>query len=140
MESIHFKLFAVLSSIQIIRAQNTNLVDSESNITSTILTNYDKNTRVGNCTVQIRLSLNQIVNIDEKLQSMTTSSIIEIIWTDQRLAYSSVSGITQVLLPANLLWLPDLYVTNTADTNGFFPVYSQNLARVSSTGLVNLKS
>ena len=39
---------------------------------------------------------------------------------------------------AKNLWLPDLFVTNTADSNGFISITDNNLAFVSSDGLVYL--
>lgn len=111
--------------------------DEEYAISSTLLQGYNKEIRAGDLTVQLKFTLNQIVKIDEINQQMLTSSLIEMIWKDSRLAFNTTSGIGEVLIPADLLWLPDMFVVNTASVNGFLSVTTQNLASVSSDGTVN---
>lgn len=111
--------------------------DEEYAISSTLLQGYNKAVRAGDLTVQLKFALNQIVKVDEINQQLMTSSLIEIIWKDSRLAFNTTTGIGEVLIPADLLWLPDMFVVNTATVNGFLSVTSQNLASVSSDGTVN---
>ena len=42
------------------------------------------------------------------------------------------------MVKANLLWLPDLYVINTADSNGFITVSDSNLAYLSYDGTISI--
>lgn len=114
--------------------------DEEYNITTSILNGYNKDIQPANLTIRLVLTLNQIVAIDEKNQIMTTSSIIDIIWNDTRLAFNPNLGLAEVLVPVSSIWLPDMYVVNTADTNGFFGYNSQNLANISPGGMVSFLS
>ena len=88
--------------------------------------------------ISISLSLKQIVSIDEKNQIMTSSSILQLWWEDSRLTWdpSNYSNVSEILVPISTLWVPDFFVINTADTNGFIPIQSQSLALVDNDGWV----
>ena len=88
----------------------------------------------------IKLQLNQIINVNEINRIITTSSYFLAFWPDPRLKWdpSSYENITFVNIQANKLWLPDLFVLNTADSNGFISsaITNTNLAYVLSDGAV----
>ncbi len=89
--------------------------------------------------MQINLDLffKQIVKLDQTIQILVSSSTLAARWFDQRLAWNITEYPMGVLtLKATQIWLPDLYVINSADLNGFVPVGTSNLAIVYYTGLV----
>jgi len=89
--------------------------------------------------MQINLDLffKQIVKLDQTNQIIVSSSTLAAEWYDQRLAWNVTAyPIESLTLKATQIWLPDLYVINSADLNGFVPVSSSNLATVYHGGLV----
>lgn len=133
-------IFYTLCLIHSITSQTHNFGKEYNLIASTLLQGYDKTVNDGSMReVQLKFHLNQIVQVDEKLQTMTTSSIIELAWTDSRLAFANSSHTTnEVLVSATSLWLPDISVVNTATSNSFVQVSAQNMASVSASGQVRL--
>ena len=114
----------------------------EKRIKDTIINkNYDKSIRPSvSVSILMDIALKQIVAIDEKNQFMTTASYLFVKWYDPRLKWnSSLShNIDSVSVLAKSIWLPDLFITNTADTNGFITVTDSNLAFVENNGNVKL--
>lgn len=87
--------------------------------------------------IKIGLAFKQIVKIDQTSQILTSSSFLICLWIDQRLSWNIKEYQKEsIILKANQIWLPDLYVINTADSNGFLPVTNFNLVSVSYTGAV----
>jgi hypothetical protein len=79
----------------------------------------------------------QIVKLDQTNQIIVSSSTLVAKWHDQRLAWNITEyRILFITLKATQIWLPDLYVINSADLNGFVPVSSSNLATVYYSGSV----
>ena len=101
---------------------------------------YDKTTKPSGLT-QISVSVVpiQLISIDEKNEIMSTSDIIRLWWSDPRLAWNPTdTGTFYKNIPAKSIWLPDLFVINTAEANGFVTITDQNLAFVLYTGDVYL--
>ena len=77
--------------------------------------------------------------IDDKNQIDTTTLYLIVAWTNQRLTWNSTEiGNLPLMFKANLLWLPDLYVINTGDSNGFITVSDSNLAELYWNGKVKI--
>lgn len=96
---------------------------SESEIKNAIFKDYNKKIRPADFVeIYLKLTLKQIVSLDEKNQIVTTSSFLFAYWLDQRLSWDTAnySGILNVQI--NSIWLPDFYVINTADSNGYITV------------------
>ena len=114
----------------------------EKRIKDTIINkNYDKSIRpTVSVSILMDIALKQIVAIDERNQFMTTASYLFIKWYDPRLKWnSSLShNIDSVSVLAKSIWLPDLFITNTADINGFITVTDSNLAFIENNGYVKL--
>ena len=70
----------------------------------------------------------------EKNQILTTSIYLYASWNEERLVWNSsdYNGIDSIKVPATEIWLPDLLVINTADTNGFITISNSNLATISN--------
>lgn len=116
-------------------------ISIESNLTKSLFNSaYDKTLRPAN-TVEIDLEIffKQIVSLDDKNQIVTSSSILIASWYDTRLAWDNSSyPIDSVVVNANHLWLPDLYVINSADSNGFLTVGDFNSAEITYSGIVTV--
>lgn len=103
-----------------------------------ILSKYDSSVGLKNLTVSVSLTLSHLVGINEKEKIMVTSSMFEVSWTDRRLRFNvTEAGIEMVLLRAESVWIPDLYVINIARTHGFLKVYRESLVNVDFTGQVS---
>lgn len=89
--------------------------------------------------IYLQLLLKQLVSVDEKTQIITTSSLLIAIWRDERLQWNETeAGFDSMLIKSNLLWLPDLYAINTADTNGFITVSDYNIAVLTHEGYITV--
>jgi len=108
---------------------------------SIINSDYDKSIRPS-VTVEIlmNIALKQIMALDERGMIMTTSSYLFVSWNDPRLKWNSneTDNVNTISVGAKSIWLPDLYVTNTAEQNGFLSITDTNLAFIQSDGLVYL--
>ena len=83
------------------------------------------------------LFFKQVVKLDQTNQILVSSVILAASYFDQRLAWN----ITEypdvfITLKAIQIWLPDLYVINSADLNAIVPVSSSNLVFVTYIGQV----
>ena len=102
---------------------------------------YDNTERPSNLVyINLQLQLKQITEVNEISQKITTSSYLFAVWTDPRLMWNpgDYNNATYITIQANKLWLPDLCVLNTADSNGFISVPDSNNAYVFANGLVCL--
>ena len=108
---------------------------------SIINSDYDKSIRPS-VTVEIlmNIALKQIMALDERNMVMTTASYLFVSWNDPRLKWNSneTDNVNTISVGAKSIWLPDLYVTNTAEQNGFLSITDTNLAFIQSDGLVYL--
>ncbi len=107
------------------------ILKNEKRIKDTIInSNYDKTIRpTVPVSILMDIALKQIVAIDEKNQFMTTASYLFVKWYDPRLKWNSTlsHNIDSISVLAKSIWLPDLFITNTADSNGFITVTDSNL-------------
>ena len=114
----------------------------EKRIKDTIINkNYDKSIiPTVSVSILMDIALKQIVAIDERNQFMTTASYLFIKWYDPRLKWNSTlsHNIDSISVLAKSIWLPDLFITNTADNNGFITVTDSNLAFIEHNGYVKL--
>ena len=111
------------------------------NLTKTLLANYNKNVRPVYVTeILFEVELNQLINIDEKNQIMTSSFYLKMFWQDPRLTWAKEDfpGVRQLLIPATSIWLPDAFVINTADANGFISFSSLINVIINSDGTIYL--
>ncbi|GFO36506.1 neuronal acetylcholine receptor subunit alpha-10 [Plakobranchus ocellatus] len=77
-------------------------------------------------TITFALGLNQLLDLDEKNQVLTTSVWIYEEWRDEMLTWSpsKYDGQSALMIPATTIWLPDIFIFNTAgpNMNGFVNV------------------
>ncbi|XP_074523221.1 neuronal acetylcholine receptor subunit alpha-7-like [Halichoeres trimaculatus] len=68
-------------------------------------------------TVNFGLTLNQIMDVDEKNQVLTTNLWLKLSWDDAYLKWNpeDYAGVSNVRFPDNLIWKPDILLYNSAD-------------------------
>jgi hypothetical protein len=114
---------------------------AEQNLLEALTKNYSKYIRpTEQVTINMTLSLKQIVSVDEKNQIMTTSNHISQEWVDARLEWnkSDYNGISVMMVPVKNIWIPDTIILNTADPDGYLRLSDYSLASVKSDGQVYL--
>lgn len=67
--------------------------------------------------VSFGLSLQQIVDVDEKNEMLHTNMWLKYDWTDYNLSWNKTEygGVESIRLPSNKIWTPDILLYNTAD-------------------------
>ncbi|XP_056451589.1 acetylcholine receptor subunit epsilon isoform X2 [Gadus chalcogrammus] len=84
--------------------------------------------------VQIKLTLTNLISLNEKEETLTTNVWIEIQWTDYRLSWDPTKyyGIEIIRVPYHTVWLPDIVLENNID--GKFDVAYYANVLISSNG------
>ncbi|KAL4624829.1 neuronal acetylcholine receptor subunit beta-2-like [Arapaima gigas] len=87
-------------------------------------------------TVQLMVSLAQLISVHEREQIMTTNVWLTQEWHDYRLTWNpeEYDGMLKVRLPSKHIWLPDVVLYNNAD--GMYEVSFYSNAVVSHDGSV----
>ena len=88
-----------------------------------LLTEYDRRVKpepaAGNetLTVEFDSAIMQIIDVDERNQILNTILWNNVVWTDERLAWSphNYDGISDIHLEVDSIWLPDIELYNTVD-------------------------
>jgi len=130
--------FFLLKQSKVVAANTPDNVDEYSIITN-LTTGYNSLIRPKDVLdLSFKLNFKQINNIDEKNQILTSNSYFSATWEDSRLAWdpSDYGGLDNVLIPSSKLWMPDLFIINTASTSGYVTIPTSQLTRVDSLGLV----
>ncbi|XP_064092186.1 neuronal acetylcholine receptor subunit alpha-7-like isoform X4 [Macrobrachium nipponense] len=85
--------------------------------------------------VKLGLTLQQIINVDEKNQILTTNVWLNFEWLDYNLRWnkSDYGGVSDLRIPPKFLWTPDVLMYNSAD-EGFSSTYPTNVV-VTSSGM-----
>jgi len=134
-----FFLLLVLFTIKVVNSQIETTY--EKNLTNLIIKDYDKTIRpLDKVEINIKISLKQIVDLNERDQIITTSSYLFAEWIDSRLAWNSTywNNTYWISMPSKRIWLPDFFIINTADSNGFVSWTDSSLAYIHNDGLVYL--
>ncbi|XP_042284128.1 acetylcholine receptor subunit gamma [Thunnus maccoyii] len=121
-------------------------VNLEGELFKDLMKGYNKNVRPmensGDITqVQIKMTLTNLISLNEKEEALTTSIWIEMQWCDYRLRWdqpprSALYGnlTSELRVPSKSIWLPDIILENNVD--GQFEVALYCNALVSSNGCV----
>jgi hypothetical protein len=129
-------LSALSCLITLTRCQNISYYEQA--IQQAIFNSYSSSIRpTDNVQVSVLLRLSQVIGLNEPTETVTTSSYLFLMWNDPRLSWNSslYGGITYINLLTSQLWLPDLYVINTADSKGFIS-FENYRAYLISNGLI----
>ncbi|XP_067828321.1 acetylcholine receptor subunit epsilon [Heptranchias perlo] len=94
----------------------------EEKLLNKLMANYDKRIRPAKShkdiiDVTLKLTLTNLISLNEKEETLTTNVWIEIQWSDYRLAWnlSNYGGLDMVRVPSNMVWLPDIVLENNID-------------------------
>uniref|UniRef100_A0A158Q8R2 Cation transporter family protein n=1 Tax=Elaeophora elaphi TaxID=1147741 RepID=A0A158Q8R2_9BILA len=84
--------------------------------------------------VYLKVSLQQIIDVDEKNQIVYVNAWLDFAWNDYKLRWDKTKygNITDVRFPAGKIWKPDVLLYNSVDAN-FDSTYPTNMV-VYSTG------
>ncbi|XP_017352262.1 acetylcholine receptor subunit epsilon isoform X5 [Cebus imitator] len=84
--------------------------------------NYDPGSRPARgpedtVTISLKVTLTNLISLNEKEETLTTSVWIGIDWQDYRLNYSKddFGGIETLRVPSELVWLPEIVLENNID-------------------------
>lgn len=74
------------------------------------------------------LDLQQIIDLDEKLQTLTTNMWLRLNWNDYNMRWNpeEYGNVTQIIIPPSHLWTPDLILHQSASTQ-FDPTFKTNI-------------
>lgn len=131
--------------VTIATIQSLSASPEEAKIIDKILTNYNKLTRPvarhdAKVTVEIGMTLLQIIQVDEKQQIITINAWLHNHWSDAALIWDPLQhdNITMVRIPANLIWHPDVMLHRTANEQMFQAAQhrGEQNANIMSDGLV----
>ncbi|XP_061106407.1 acetylcholine receptor subunit epsilon isoform X2 [Conger conger] len=96
--------------------------NEESELIDDIMKGYNKNIRPSEypgdkVQVELKLTLTNLISLNEKEETLTTNVWILIQWQDYRLAWneSMYYGISVVRVPYSKVWLPDIVLENNID-------------------------
>ncbi|XP_071494110.1 neuronal acetylcholine receptor subunit alpha-10-like [Diadema antillarum] len=92
--------------------------------------------------VTLTLSINQINDMDERNQILTTNVWIEQHWHDEKLVWDpdAYEGINILRIPATEIWIPDVTLYDNADSNDYVAHSRSSNALVNYNGNVDLWS
>ncbi|XP_023287757.1 neuronal acetylcholine receptor subunit alpha-7 [Orussus abietinus] len=78
--------------------------------------------------VKFGITLQQIIDVDEKNQILTTNAWLKLEWTDYNLQWNvtEYGGVKDLRITPNKLWKPDVLMYNSAD-EGFDGTYQTNV-------------
>ncbi|XP_031776471.1 neuronal acetylcholine receptor subunit alpha-7 isoform X4 [Apis florea] len=78
--------------------------------------------------VKFGITLQQIIDVDEKNQILTTNAWLKLEWVDYNLQWneSEYGGVKDLRITPNKLWKPDILMYNSAD-EGFDGTYQTNV-------------
>ncbi|KAM4747684.1 neuronal acetylcholine receptor subunit beta-4 [Rhinophrynus dorsalis] len=118
------KLPSLLLWITLLLVKCSRAADSEERLMSTLLRKdrYNKlirpaynNTQL--VSIQLQLSLAQLISVNEREQIMTTNVWLNQEWVDYRLTWNPAEydGIKKLRIPSQQIWLPDIVLYNNAD-------------------------
>ncbi|XP_067880072.1 acetylcholine receptor subunit epsilon [Heterodontus francisci] len=115
--------------------------NEEEKLLNKLMANYDKRIRPAKfygdiIDVTLKLTLTNLISLNEKEEMLTTNVWIEIQWKDYRLAWneSNYDGIQLVRIPSYLVWLPEIVLENNVDGQFEIAYYANVL--LSSNGSI----
>ncbi|CAG5131976.1 unnamed protein product, partial [Candidula unifasciata] len=116
----------------------------EDEVVKLVLDNYKRRTTYGRpvlkykdtLTVQFAIQLQQIMGLNEQDEVLTLNIWDQLQWTDYNINWneSEYGDVQSVRLPCNKLWMPDIKLTNYADTR--LSEHRDALCIVYSNGMV----
>ncbi|XP_078521926.1 acetylcholine receptor subunit gamma [Lissotriton helveticus] len=113
----------------------------EEKLLSNLMENYNRDLRPAEkdgdiIDVIIKLTLTNLISLNEREETLTTNVWIEMQWFDYRLQWdpNEYEGIKKMVIPSKMMWLPDIVLENNIDGTFEITFYCNTL--VSNTGWV----
>ncbi|XP_068130039.1 acetylcholine receptor subunit epsilon-like isoform X2 [Hyperolius riggenbachi] len=98
------------------------LASEETRLINDLFANYDKAARPASSIndvidVRLKLTLTNLISLNEKEETMTTNVWLQLEWNDFRLVWNDTDygGITVVRVSHDMVWLPDIVLENNID-------------------------
>jgi len=87
-------------------------------------------------TVRLGLKFTQLIDVDEVNEVITTNMWVQHEWEDNSLKWNPVEygGVTNIYVPADMLWIPDIVLYNNADGDYTVSIFTK--ATLTFHGLV----
>ncbi|XP_068130040.1 acetylcholine receptor subunit epsilon-like isoform X3 [Hyperolius riggenbachi] len=99
------------------------LASEETRLINDLFANYDKAARPASSIndvidVRLKLTLTNLISLNEKEETMTTNVWLQLEWNDFRLVWNDTDygGITVVRVSHDMVWLPDIVLENKSKT------------------------
>ncbi|XP_072255421.1 acetylcholine receptor subunit epsilon isoform X2 [Pyxicephalus adspersus] len=115
------------------------LANEETKLIKDLLKNYNKKARPVKSIndiidVRLKLTLTNLISLNEKEETMTTNVWLQLEWNDYRMTWNDLDygGITVVRISHEMVWLPDIVLENNVD--GQFEVAYYANVLVNSSG------
>ncbi|KAE8603590.1 hypothetical protein XENTR_v10014379 [Xenopus tropicalis] len=113
--------------------------NEEEGLLNDLMKNYNKNLRPAEkdgdiVSVSIKLTLTNLISLNEREEALTTNVWVEVQWRDYRLSWdpNEYYGISMMRIPSTSVWLPDVGLENNVDGTFDIALYANTL--VSSDG------
>ncbi|KAM8953727.1 acetylcholine receptor subunit gamma [Pelodytes ibericus] len=101
--------------------------NEEEKLLNDLMKNYNKNLRPAKqdgdiISVSLKLTLTNLISLNEKEEALTTNVWVEMQWRDYRLSWNPAAyhGISMMRIPSTMVWLPDVGLENNVD--GIFDI------------------
>ncbi|KAM4721887.1 5-hydroxytryptamine receptor 3A-like [Rhinophrynus dorsalis] len=77
--------------------------------------------------VTIDVTFRAVLDMDEKLQTLTTLMDLEMMWKNQLLSWNPLDfcGIPKIPIPEGSVWIPDMYISEITEDNSLDVMYLQ---------------
>ncbi|XP_040271166.1 acetylcholine receptor subunit epsilon-like isoform X1 [Bufo bufo] len=112
------------------------LPNEEAQLIKELFSNYDEKTRPVRSVkdiiqVQLKLTLTNLISLNEKEEMMTTNVWLQLLWDDYRLTWNSseYGGIEVLRIRPDMVWLPEIVMENNIDGQFEVAYYANVLVR-----------
>ncbi|KAM3929969.1 acetylcholine receptor subunit gamma [Leptodactylus fuscus] len=109
-------------------------LSEEERLLSNLMKNYNKELRPAKqggdiISVSLKLTLTNLISLNEKKEALTTNVWVEMQWTDYRLNWNPAEygGIEITRIPSTMVWLPDIGLANNVDGTFNIALYTNTL-------------
>ncbi|XP_074768212.1 LOW QUALITY PROTEIN: acetylcholine receptor subunit gamma [Athene noctua] len=108
--------------------------NQEEKLLQELMTNYNRNLRPALhgdqiIDVTLKLTLTNLISLNEREETLTTNVWIEMQWSDYRLRWDpeKYDNIQQLRVPSTMVWLPDIVLENNIDGTFEITLYANVL-------------
>ncbi|XP_073529222.1 acetylcholine receptor subunit gamma [Phyllobates terribilis] len=109
-------------------------LNEEEKLHSVLMKNYNKDLRPARkdgdiISISLKLTLTNLISLNEKREALTTNVWVEMQWIDYRLSWKPEEhgGIETTRIPSTMVWLPDIGLENNVDGIFNIALYTNTL-------------